>query len=246
MGSSRVDQLILPVLYKNQLLATLPAVLLQRLAFALELVRLETGCVLYESGERLHHVYFPTNSIVSLRCELESGSSGEIAVVGNDGAVGIAWLLGGQPQTSQAVVCSAGFALRITADVLLREFEHGGALQHCLLCYMQALITQTAQTTVCNRFHGIEQQLCRWMLLRLDRMASNELLATHELIAIMLGVRRESVTQAAGKLQAAGLIHYKHGRILVLDRQQLEALVCECYAVVTHEYHRLLPQLTTH
>lgn len=202
--------------------------------------------MLHESGERLHRVYFPTDSIVSLRCELESGSSGEIAVVGNEGAVGIAWLLGGQPRTSQAVVSSAGFSLRITADVLLREFERGGALQHCLLRYMQALITQTAQFAACNRFHSLDQRLCRWMLLRLDRMTSNELLVTHELIAIMLGVRRESVTQAASKLQAAGLIHYNHGRILVLDRQQLEAQVCECYSVVNREYHRLLPKLATH
>lgn len=217
---------------------------MSRLAPDLELVRLEMGCVLYESGEQLQYVYFPTDSIVSLRCELQEGSGLEIAVAGKESMIGIALMMGGQTRTNRAVVNSAGFAFRLKAKALMCEFERGGVLQDRLLHYMQALITQTAQTTVCNRHHALEQQLCRWLLLRLDRLSSNVLLVTQELIAGMLGVRRESVTEAAGKLQAAGLILHSRGRITVIDRPGLEALVCECYAVVDLEYDRLLPKQT--
>jgi len=200
-------------------------------------------CVLYESGEQLQHVYFPTSSIVSLRCELQEGSGLEIAVAGNESMIGIAIIMGGQSRTNRAVVCSTGYALRIKARALMLEFERGGALQNSLLRYMQALITQTGQTTVCNRHHALDQQLCRWLLLRLDRLSSNVLPMTQERIAAMLGVRRESVTEAAGKLQQAGLIRHSRGRITVLDRPGLEAKVCECHAVVSLEYDRLLAQI---
>ena len=243
-GSLCIDRLPFPVQRNNRLLAALPAEIYARLAPALELVRLEAGCVLYESGEQLQHIYFPTDSIVSLRCELQEGTGCEIAVTGNEGLIGIALLMGGQTTTNRAVVCTSGFALRIKAAALLREFERDGWLQHYLLRYLQALLTQTAQTTVCNRHHSLDQQFCRWLLLRLDRRSSNELLVTQEQVAAMLGMRREGVTEAAGKLQAAGLIHNCRGRITVLDRPGLEALVCECYAVVNREYDRLLQRLT--
>ena len=184
--------------------------------------------------------YFPTTSIVSLLYVMEDGASAEIAVVGNEGVVGIALFMGGESTPSRAVVQSAGYAYRLKADVLKAEFDRGGALQHLLLRYTQALITQMAQTAVCNRHHTVEQQLCRWLLLSLDRLPSNELTMTQELIANMLGVRREGVTEAAGKLQAAGLIDYSRGKIIVLDRPKLEARVCECYAVVKRESDRLL------
>lgn len=245
-GQPCADRLTFPIHRNNHLLAALPAGVYTQLAPALELVRLETGCVLHEGNNQPQHVYFPIDSIVSLRCELTEGTGGEIAVAGNDGMIGMALLMGGQSTTSRAVVCGAGSALRINAVSLLREFEQDGPLQHALLHYMQALITQTAQTSVCNRHHSLDQQLCRWLLLRLDRTLSNVLLVTQEQIAVMLGVRREGVTQAAGKLQATGLIHYNRGRIAVLDRPGLEALVCECYAVVNREYERLLPTFTTH
>ena len=225
---------------QNRLLAALPAEVYQRLEGNLERVRMEHGGVLHENGEALRHIYFPTDCMVTLLCEMDDGATGEIAVVGNEGLVGIAILMGGKTTPNRAVVQSAGSAFRIKANILLREFERRGALQHLLLRYMQALLTQTAQTAVCNRYHALEQQLCRWLLLSLDRLPSNVLTMTHELIATMLGVRREGVTEAAGNLQAAGLIHYFRGKITVLDRPKLEARVCECYAVVEKEFDRLL------
>ena len=208
----------------------------------LELVPLPLGWAVYEAGGKLGYVYFPTNSIISLLYAMEDGSSAEIAVTGHDGLVGIALFMGGETTPSRAVVQSAGHGYRLRASVLKTEFERGGALQHLLLRFTQALITQMAQTAVCNRHHSVEQQLCRWLLLSLDRLPSNELAMTQELIANMLGVRREGVTEAAGHLQAAGLIHYSRGRITVLDRPKLEQRVCECYAVVKKEMDRLLPE----
>ncbi|HEV7803859.1 MAG TPA: Crp/Fnr family transcriptional regulator, partial [Burkholderiales bacterium] len=225
----------------NRLLAALPAELYERLRPELELVPLKLGASVYEAGSKLSYVYLPTTAIVSLLYVMKDGASAEIAVVGNEGLVGIALFMGGETTPSRAVVQSAGHAFRLRAQVLKREFEAGGALQHLLLRYTQALITQMAQTAVCNRHHTLEQQLCRWLLLSLDRLPSNELAMTQELIANMLGVRREGVTEAAGKLQAAGLIEYSRGRITVLDRTKLETKVCECYAVVKREYDRLLP-----
>lgn len=212
-----------------------------RLRPDLEHIPLALGQALYESGDPQGYVFFPTTSIVSLLYVMEDASSAEIAVVGNEGVVGIALFMGGESTTSRAVVQSAGEGFRLPAGVMSREFVKGGDLQHMLLRYTQALITQMAQTAVCNRHHSLEQQLCRWLLLSLDRLPSNELSMTQELIANMLGVRREGVTEAAGKLQAAGLIHYSRGKITVLDRARLEAKVCECYAVVKREYDRLLP-----
>jgi CRP-like cAMP-binding protein len=228
---------------KNLLLATLPAADLERLRPHLEPVSLELGRALYESGSHQGYVFFPTNSIVSLLYVMADGSSAEIAVVGNEGVVGIALFMGGESTPSRAVVQSAGHGYRLGGNVLKSEFGQGGELQHLLLRYTQALITQMAQTAVCNRHHSLEQQLCRWLLLSLDRVASNELTMTQELIANMLGVRREGVTEAAGHLQAAGLINYSRGRIAVLDRPKLEARVCECYEVVKREYDRLLPRI---
>jgi CRP-like cAMP-binding protein len=199
------------------------------------------GSVLYESGSRLDHVYFPANSIVSLLYVMADGASAEIAVVGNDGVVGVSLFMGGETTPSRAVVQSAGVAYRLPGSVLKEEFRRGGATQQLLLRYTQALLTQMAQTAVCNRHHSVDQQLCRWLLLSLDRLSSNELAMTQELIANMLGVRREGVTEAAGKLQAAGVIRYSRGRITVLDRPALEAQACECYAVVKQESDRLLP-----
>ena len=229
---------------QNQLLAALPAADYERLLPHLEQTPLELGWALYESGGEQGHVYFPTTSIVSLLCIMQDGSSAEIAVVGNEGLVGIALFMGGESTTGRAVVQSAGYGYRLRASVLKTEFGQGGALQHLLLRYTQALITQMAQTAVCNRRHSVEQQLCRWLLLSLDRLSSIELTMTQELIANMLGVRREGVTEAAGHLQAAGLIHYSRGKITVLDRPKLEARVCECYAVVKRESDRLLSRET--
>ena len=203
---------------------------------------MELGSALYESGSHQGYVYFPTTSIVSLLYVMEDGASAEIAIAGNEGVVGIALFMGGESTPSRAVVQSAGHGYRLRAGVLMSEFSQGGELQHLLLHYTQALITQMAQTAVCNRYHALEKQLCRWLLLSLDRLAANELIMTQELIANMLGVRREGVTEAAGHLQAAGLIHYSRGRITVLDRPKLEGRVCECYAVVKREYERLLPR----
>jgi len=230
---------------QNDLLAALPAADYERLLPHLEQVPLELGRALYESGSHQGYVNFPTTSIVSLLYVMEDGSSAEIAVVGNEGLVGIALFMGGESTPSRAVVQSAGYGYRLRAGVLQSEFARGGALQHLLLRYTQALITQMAQTAVCNRHHAVEQQLCRWLLLSLDRLPSNELIMTQELIANMLGVRREGVTEAAGKLQAEGLIHYSRGKITVLDRPKLETRVCECYVVVKREYDRLLPQISS-
>jgi CRP-like cAMP-binding protein len=201
---------------------------------------MDLGRVLYESGMRIGHVYFPTTAIVSLLYVLIDGSSAEIAIVGNDGLVGIALFMGGESTPSRALVQSEGWAYRLAAPILKQEFARGGATQHLMLRYTQALITQMAQTAVCNRHHSIDQQLCRWLLLSLDRLMGRDLQMTQELIANMLGVRREGVTEAAGKLQAAGLIHYSRGRITVLDRHGLEARCCECYEVVRREYERLM------
>jgi CRP-like cAMP-binding protein len=225
----------------NRLLAALPEESYQRLLPFLEPVRLPLGMALYESGGAQGYVYFPTSSIVSLLYVLENGSSAEIAVTGCEGLVGIALFMGGETTPSRAVVQSAGRGYRLSGAVLKKEFESGGPLQPLLLRYTQALITQMTQTAVCNRHHALEQQLCRWLLLSLDRLPANELVMTQELIANMLGVRREGVTEAAGRLQAEGLIEYSRGRIAVLERAHLEARVCECYAVVKKEYDRLLP-----
>ncbi len=206
---------------------------------------MELGRAIYEAGGHQGHVYFPTTSIVSLLYVMEDGASAEIAIAGNDGVIGIALFMGGGSTPSRAVVQSAGYGYRLRAGVLTSEFGRGGELQHVLLRYTQALITQMAQTAVCNRHHSVEQQLCRWLLLSLDRLPSNQLTMTQELIANMLGVRREGVTEAAGHLQVAGLIHYSRGRITVLDRPKLEARVCECYAVVKREYDRLFLPINT-
>jgi len=224
----------------NQLLAALPEENYQALLPFLEPVLLPLGMALYESGGAQGYVYFPTSSIVSLLYVLENGSSAEIAVTGCEGLVGIALFMGGETTPSRAVVQSAGRGYRLKAAVLKQKFEAGGALQLLLLRFTQALITQMTQTAVCNRHHAVDQQLCRWLLLSLDRLPANELVMTQELIANMLGVRREGVTEAAGNLQAAGLIEYSRGKITVLDRTKLEARVCECYAVVKKEYDRLL------
>jgi CRP-like cAMP-binding protein len=210
----------------------------------MEAVTLPLGDALYESGDRLNHVYFPTTAIVSLLSVMENGASAEIAVVGNEGIVGIALFMGGETMPSRAVVQSMGEAYRLNGKVLKQEFNRAGALQHLLLRYTLAMLTQMAQTAVCNRHHSVDQQLCRWLLLSMDRLPANELRMTQELIANMLGVRREGVTEAAGKLQSAGLIHYSRGRITVLDRPGLEARVCECYNVVQQEFRRLLPDVT--
>lgn len=227
---------------QNHLLAALPSADFERLSLDLELRTMPLGFVVYESGGNLGHLYFPTTCIVSLLYMLEDGASAEIAVTGNDGLVGIALFMGGESTPSRAVVQSAGYAYRLKAAVLKREFKQGGHLQHLALRYTQALLTQMAQTAVCNRHHSIDQQLCRWLLLSLDRLPSNELVMTQELIANMLGVRREGVTEAASRLQQAGIIQYARGRVTVLDRPQLEKRVCECYAVVKREMDRLLPK----
>jgi CRP-like cAMP-binding protein len=226
----------------NRLLAALPNVDLERLQSHLTLVSLPLGTALYESGVALQHGYFPLDSIVSLLYVMADGASAEIAVVGNDGVVGVSLFMGGETTPSRAVVQSAGHAYRLEAERLKAEFVRAGALQQLLLRYTQALLTQMAQTAVCNRRHSLDQQLCRWLLLSLDRLPSNELVMTQELIANMLGVRREGVAEAAGKLQDSGLIQYSRGRIVVLDRAGLEAQTCECYAVVKKESDRLLPQ----
>jgi CRP-like cAMP-binding protein len=226
----------------NKLLAALPPDIYGRLQLNLELVPLKLGASVYEAGGKQAYVYFPTDSIVSLLYVMKDGASAEIAVVGNEGLVGISLFMGGETTPSRAVVQSAGHAYRLRSKMLKQEFEFGGPLQHLLLRYTQALITQMAQTAVCNRHHSIEQQLCRWLLLSADRLPSNELTMTQELIANMLGVRREGVTEAAGKLQETGLIHYSRGRITILDRPKLEKRVCECYMVVKKEFDRLLPE----
>jgi CRP-like cAMP-binding protein len=226
---------------QNHLLAALPADDYARLLPDLELIPMSLGWPVYESGGPLGYVYFPSTSIVSLLYVMESGASAEIAISGNEGLVGISLFMGGESTTSRAVVQSAGHGYRLKASVLKKEFALGGTLQYLALRYTQALITQMAQTAVCNRHHSLDQQLCRWLLLSLDRMETNDLVMTQELIANMLGVRREGVTEAAGRLQEAGLIQYSRGHIKVLNRAILEKRVCECYAVVKREYDRLLP-----
>jgi CRP-like cAMP-binding protein len=226
----------------NQLLSALPDAEWERWLPHLELVDMPLGQVVYESGESLSHVYFPTTSIVSLLYVMEDGSSAEIAVVGYEGIVGVSLFMGGLSTPSRAVVQSAGKGFRLKADLLMTEFNRAGPTLHLLLRYTQALITQMAQTAVCNRHHSLDQQLCRWLLLSLDRLHSNQLVMTQELISNMLGVRREGVTEAAGQLQEAGLISYRRGQITVLDRDRLEQRTCECYAVVKKEYDRLLPR----
>ena len=227
----------------NHLLAALPETEWTRWLPELEPVKLPLGEVIYESGRQQTHIYFPTTAIVSLLYVMESGASAEIAVVGNEGAVGISLFMGGESTPSRAVVQSAGQGFRLRADVIKGEFNRSGPVMHVLLRYTQALITQMAQTAVCNRHHSLDQQLCRWLLLSLDRLHGNELVMTQELIANMLGVRREGVTDGALKLQKAGLIRYARGHITVLDRKGLEERTCECYAVVKKEYDRLLPDL---
>jgi CRP-like cAMP-binding protein len=229
---------------QNHLLAALPTTDFERLQSHLKLIPLPLGEALYEPGIGMRYLYFPTNSIVSLLYVLADGASAEIAVVGNEGVIGVSLFMGGETTPSRAVVQSAGHAYRLPGHVLKEEFTRGGAMQHLLLRYTQALITQMAQTAVCNRHHSLDQQLCRWLLLSLDRLPTNELVMTQELIANMLGVRREGVTEAAGNLQEAGLIQYSRGRITVLNRAGLEARTCECYAVVKQECDRLLPATT--
>lgn len=229
----------------NRQLANVPASDLQHWLPSLEPVELALGEVLYESGSRLTHVYFPTSAIVSLLYVMEDGASAEIAVVGFEGIVGISLFMGGESTPSRAVVQSAGHGLRLSAALLMEEFNRAGPVLHLLLRYTQALITQMAQTAVCNRHHSLDQQLCRWLLLSLDRLTSDDLVMTQELIANMLGVRREGVTEAAGALQRDGLIQYRRGHIKVLDRAGLEKRSCECYAVVKKEYDRLIPAKLT-
>ncbi len=226
---------------QNHLLAALPELEFHRWLPQLEWVDMPLGHVLYESGKTLDHVYFPTTSIVSLLYVMENGASAEIAVVGNEGLVGVSLFMGGGSTPSRAVVQSAGQGFRLSAQDMKEEFDRAGPVLQLLLRYTQALITQMAQTAVCNRHHSLDQQLCRWLLLSLDRLPGNELVMTQELIANMLGVRREGVTEGALKLQDAGLIQYTRGRITVLDRPGLAQRTCECYAVVKKEYDRLLP-----
>jgi CRP-like cAMP-binding protein len=227
---------------RNHLLAALPSAEHERIFPHLQFVELPLGTVLYESGDALRHVYFPTDAIVSLLYVMEDGASAEISVVGNEGLVGVSLFMGGETTPSRAIVQSAGGAYRLLGQRLKEEFARHGILQILLLRYTWALLTQMAQTAVCNRHHSVDQQLCRWLLLSLDRLDGNELRMTQELIANMLGVRREGVTDAAGKLQKLGVIRYSRGRIAVLDRPALERLCCECYAVVKRETDRLLPR----
>ena len=224
----------------NALLAALPDAERARWLPRLESVELPLGAVLYEAGNRLTHVYFPTTAIVSLICVMDNGATTAIAMVGNEGLVGVSLFMGGESTTSRAVVQSAGMGYRLAANLVMKEFDRTGPVMNLLLRYTQALITQMAQTAVCNRHHSLDQQLCRWLLLSLDRLQGNHLVMTQELIANMLGVRREGVTESALKLQSAGLIRYARGQITVLDRGGLEKRSCECYAVVKREYDRLL------
>ena len=227
---------------ENRLLNALPLADMERLFPHLKLVNLPLGSVLYESGDPQRYIYFPIDAIVSLLYVLKDGASAEIAVVGNDGAIGVALIMGGAAMMNRAIVQSGGRAYRLTRKRIEQEFARHGEMLHVLLRYTQALITQMAQTAVCNRHHTVDQQLCRWLLLSLDRLSSNKLVMTQELIANMLGVRREGVTEAAGKLQKAGVIEYRRGKITVLDRSRLEEMSCECYGVVRAETDRLLPE----
>jgi len=234
------------VLRQNLLLAALSAAQLKRLSRHLELIEMPLGDVLYESGRHLSYVYFPTTSLISLLYVLESGASSQIAVVGNDGVVGVALFMGGETTPSRAVVQSAGEGYRLAAKAIKSEFTRGGPIQGLMLRYTQSLITQMAQTAVCNRHHSVDQQLCRWLLHSMDRLGVPDITMTQELIASMLGVRREGVTEAAGKLQKQGVIRYRRGQIHVLDRRKLERLSCECYEVVRSETARLLPWVAPH
>lgn len=225
----------------NDLLAALPEEEFEHLLPSLEPVKMNLGEVLYESGKKQAYVYFPTDSIVSLVYVMENGSSAEVAIAGHEGLVGVSLFMGGDTTPSRALVQSAGYGFRVRGSRLRKEFDRGVALRQLLLRYTQALLTQMAQTAVCNRHHSVDQQLCRWLLMSIDRLASNRLVMTQELIANMLGVRREGVTEAAGKLLVAGVIHYQRGRIEVIDRPKLERMACECYEVVRKEYERLLP-----
>ena len=240
----RIDETVYPDPIENRLLAALPETEWLSWRSQMERVEMPLGQVIYESGSTLSHVYFPTTAIVSLLYVMQNGASAEIAVVGNEGIVGISLFMGGDSTPSRAVVQSAGRGLRLKAEIMKDSFNGSGPVLHLLLRYTQALITQMAQTAVCNRHHSLDQQLCRWLLLSLDRLRSNELVMTQELIANMLGVRREGVTEGALKLQQLGLIRYVRGHITVLDRAGLETRSCECYSVVKKEYDRLLPQQT--
>jgi len=228
---------------QNHLLAALPTAEFDRLAAHLQWVPMQLGEILYEPGEQLQYAYFPTTAIVSLHYIIESGASAEIAGVGNEGVVGISLFMGGDTTPSSAVVQTAGYAYRLERHLLRREFDRCGPLLRLLLRYTQALITEMTQTAVCNRHHSIEQQLCRWLLVTLDRIPSGQLVMTQELVASMLGVRREGVTEAAGNLQRAGFIRYRRGHIAVLDRTGLESRSCECYGVVKSEFDRLLADI---
>lgn len=230
---------------QNHLLAALPTDSFERVAGSLELIKMPLGEVIYESGGHLQHVYFPTTAIVSLHYVLENGASAEIAGVGNEGVVGISLFMGGNTTPSLATVYTGGFGYRLKARLLMEEFNRTGPMMRLLLRYTQALMTQMSQTAVCNRHHSVEEQLCRWLLLTLDKLPSNELTMTQELIASMLGVRREGITEAAGNLQRAGLISYRRGHITALDRSGLETRACECYDVVRKEFHRLLSDVST-
>ena len=236
---------------QNRLLASLPTAEFEHLAPHLELVAMRLGEILYESGDQLKYVYFPTTAIVSLHYVTENGASSEIAGVGNEGVLGISLFMGGNTTPGRAIVSASGYGYRLKARVLMEEYNRvggrrAGVMQHLLLRYTQARITQVSQTAVCNRHHSVEQQLCRWLLLTLDRLPSNELTMTHELIASMIGVRREGITEAAGQLQQAGFIRYHRGHIVVLDRSGLESRVCECYAAVKNAFERLFPQVQNH
>jgi CRP-like cAMP-binding protein len=231
---------------QNHLLAAFPPEVYERLLPHLELVPLSLGSAIHEPRDAQAYAHFPIDGVVSLIYLMEDGSAAEFAIVGHEGVVGTSLFMGGGSTPSRAIVTSAGNAYRLRASVLNAEFERGGEIQHLMLRFTQARITQTAQTVLCTRYHEVKQQLCRWLLMTLDRVHSNEIAMTQELIASMLGVRREGVTEAAGKLQAAGLIHYRRGHISVLDRRKLEENVCECYAVVKKEYDRLLPEVLGH
>ncbi len=225
---------------QNHLLAALPSAEFERITPQLKLTSMPLGEVLYESGDKLQYVYFPTTAIVSMQYVMENGASSEIAGVGNEGMLGISLFMGGNTTPSRAIVQTGGYGYRLPAPLMVEEFNSAGLMMRLMLRYTQALITQISQTAVCNRHHSVEQQLCRWLLLTVDRLPSNELTMTQELIAGMIGVRREGITEAAGHLQRAGCISYRRGHITVLDRSELESRVCECYIVVKKEFNRLL------
>lgn len=238
---SKIEQEPLHTPKQNRILAALHAQDYERLLPELKLIEMPLGWTMSESGDHVNFLHFPVSGIVSLIYELENGASSEIALVGNEGMVGISIFMGGESMPSSTVVQSAGYAYRLSRKIMKREFALGGQLQHLALLYTQALISQTSQTAVCNQHHSLDQQLCRWLLMSIDRLHENKLVITQELIASLLGVRRESITEAAGKLQKEGVITYSRGLIKVLKRSKLETKVCECYGVVKNEYERLLP-----